>query len=149
MLWSADMSDWTDDRVATLARLYADGDSTGQIAKALGGITRNAVIGKIARIGLTRPKKTIQRMERRPVAERRRRIDRGCSKPPMPVVEAAPIDMPIGQRCGILDLDSTKCRWPVGEVGTADFFYCGAVAVTDRPYCIGHSAIAFTPRYGR
>jgi len=44
---------WTDDRVATLTKLWADGLSASQIAKQLGGVTRNAVIGKVHRLGLS------------------------------------------------------------------------------------------------
>ena len=44
---------WTDERVETLKKLWADGLSASQIAAELGGITRNAVIGKVHRLGLS------------------------------------------------------------------------------------------------
>ena len=44
---------WTDDRVETLKRLWGEGQSASQIAKELGGVTRNAVIGKVHRLGLS------------------------------------------------------------------------------------------------
>ncbi|MFQ5567414.1 MAG: GcrA family cell cycle regulator [Paracoccaceae bacterium] len=44
---------WTDDRVEKLKQLWGDGMSASQIAKALGGVTRNAVIGKVHRLGLS------------------------------------------------------------------------------------------------
>ncbi len=44
---------WTDERVETLKKLWADGHSASQIAAELGGITRNAVIGKVHRLGLS------------------------------------------------------------------------------------------------
>ncbi|WP_253270409.1 GcrA family cell cycle regulator, partial [Paracoccus sanguinis] len=44
---------WTDDRVETLKRMWAEGQSASQIAKELGGVTRNAVIGKVHRLGLS------------------------------------------------------------------------------------------------
>jgi GcrA cell cycle regulator len=44
---------WTDERVETLKRMWADGQSASQIAKELGGVTRNAVIGKVHRLGLS------------------------------------------------------------------------------------------------
>ncbi|MGB6229459.1 MAG: GcrA family cell cycle regulator, partial [Litorimonas sp.] len=47
------MSSWTEDRVETLSKLWADGLSASQIAKQLGGVTRNAVIGKVHRLGLS------------------------------------------------------------------------------------------------
>ncbi|MFZ9200132.1 MAG: GcrA family cell cycle regulator [Paracoccaceae bacterium] len=44
---------WTDERVETLKRMWAEGQSASQIAKELGGVTRNAVIGKVHRLGLS------------------------------------------------------------------------------------------------
>ncbi|MFN3644218.1 MAG: GcrA family cell cycle regulator [Gemmobacter sp.] len=44
---------WTDDRVETLKRMWGEGQSASQIAKELGGVTRNAVIGKVHRLGLS------------------------------------------------------------------------------------------------
>jgi len=44
---------WSDDRITTLSKLWQDGLSASQIAKQLGGVTRNAVIGKIHRLGLS------------------------------------------------------------------------------------------------
>ena len=44
---------WTDDRVETLKKMWTDGQSASQIAKELGGVTRNAVIGKVHRLGLS------------------------------------------------------------------------------------------------
>jgi GcrA cell cycle regulator len=47
------MMSWTDERVETLKRMWAEGQSASQIAKELGGVTRNAVIGKVHRLGLS------------------------------------------------------------------------------------------------
>lgn len=44
---------WTDERVETLKKMWAEGQSASQIAKELGGVTRNAVIGKVHRLGLS------------------------------------------------------------------------------------------------
>ena len=44
---------WTDDRVETLKRMWSEGQSASAIAKELGGVTRNAVIGKVHRLGLS------------------------------------------------------------------------------------------------
>src|SRR4051812_9430640 len=50
---SATVGGWTDDRVASLKKLWLEGLSASQIAKQLGGVTRNAVIGKVHRLGLS------------------------------------------------------------------------------------------------
>ena len=44
---------WTDERVETLKKMWTEGQSASQIAKELGGVTRNAVIGKVHRLGLS------------------------------------------------------------------------------------------------
>ena len=44
---------WTDERVEILTKMWAEGNSASQIAKELGGVTRNAVIGKVHRLGLS------------------------------------------------------------------------------------------------
>ena len=49
---------WTDERVETLKKMWAEGQSASQIAKELGGVTRNAVIGKVHRLGLSDRKST-------------------------------------------------------------------------------------------
>lgn len=46
--------------------------------------------------------------------------------------------IPHEQRCQIVDLDSTKCRWPIGEPGTKSFFFCGGRALTGKVYCRCH-----------
>ena len=44
---------WTDERVELLKKMWTEGQSASQIAKELGGVTRNAVIGKVHRLGLS------------------------------------------------------------------------------------------------
>ncbi len=44
---------WTEERMTVLKKLWAEGHSASQIAKQLGGVTRNAVIGKVHRLGLS------------------------------------------------------------------------------------------------
>ena len=153
---------WTDERVEHLKRLWSEGLSASQIAAELGGITRNAVIGKVHRLGLSgrakapsaavaRPRKprTAAPMFRAP-----RPMMRGnTALAAMPVYdmdpepEPQPIEniVPIGQRCTILELNEDKCKWPIGDPGQADFFFCGGKTVTGVPYCGYHSRIAYQP----
>ena len=52
---------------------------------------------------------------------------------------------PIGQRRTLLELNEDTCRWPIGDPGTADFFFCGGQALTVLPYCAYHARIAYQP----
>lgn len=153
---------WTDERVEHLKKLWSDGLSASQIAAELGGITRNAVIGKVHRLGLSGRAKAPSTAVPRP---RKPRANAPMFRAPRPMMrgntalaalpvyeiesepEPEPIEniVPIGQRCTILELNEDKCRWPIGDPGQADFFFCGGKTVTGLPYCGYHSRIAYQP----
>jgi GcrA cell cycle regulator len=157
---------WDSERVELLKRHFNAGLSCSQIAREI-GVTRNAVIGKMNRLGLSRPKEVIAAQ-----AEHRRatRLARpkglsakglGMLRPkrsrvsifaqqdmlaaafPGPRIE----DVPIANGCGctLLELSREKCRWPVNEPGADDFRYCGNAPVEGMPYCLGHARIAYRP----
>lgn len=135
---------WTDDRVHTLTRLWRDGLSASQIARALaGGVTRNAVIGKVHRLGLSgRAKPRAPALRPRRQTRPRRPIRRAAAvrRPaPSPPVEPPP---QIGSAT-ILSVRRGQCRWPIGDP-LADGLLCGAPAVRGA-YCAGHAEIAYRP----
>jgi len=151
---------WTDERVELLKKLWADGLSASQIAAELGGITRNAVIGKVHRLGLSGRAKSPSSATPRP---RKPRTHSHMLRVPRPAMrgntalahafeyEAEPepevLDniIPIGQRRTLLELNEMTCRWPIGDPGSADFFFCGGQVVTNLPYCAYHSRVAYQP----
>ena len=53
--------------------------------------------------------------------------------------------IPIGQRRTLLELTEETCRWPIGDPGSADFFFCGGQTATGLPYCAYHSRVAYQP----
>jgi GcrA cell cycle regulator len=57
--------------------------------------------------------------------------------------------IPIGQRCSLIELNDGKCRWPIGDPGTAEFFFCGGIPVEGLPYCNYHSRVAYQPANDR
>src|SRR6204780_4304355 len=149
---------WTDERVELLKKLWSDGLSASQIAAELGGITRNAVIGKVHRLGLSGRAKSTSTGAARPRKARAPsmlRIGRVAIRgnpglpPAYEVEEAEPelIDnvIPIGQRRTLLELNEQTCRWPVGDPGSTDFFFCGGNTVSGLPYCAYHSRVAYQP----
>jgi GcrA cell cycle regulator len=159
---------WTDERVELLKRLWSEGLSASQIAGELGGITRNAVIGKVHRLGLSgrakAPSSSVPR-PRKPRAPSQfmrqpRPMTRGNTalaprSAPLFEIEAEPepevVDnvIPMGQRCTILQLTEATCHWPVGDPGSPDFFFCGGKAANGLPYCAHHSRIAYQPVHDR
>jgi GcrA cell cycle regulator len=136
---------WSDDRVITLKSLWLDGQSASQIAKALGGVTRNAVIGKVHRLGLggraspSRPGRVRAVRAPRPAAAARR------PRPKIPpVVAAAPAasEGP-GTITAMTALGAHTCRWPIGDPKAEDFSFCGRLA--NGAYCPAHKALAVRP----
>ena len=149
---------WTDERVELLKKLWSDGLSASQIAAELGGITRNAVIGKVHRLGLSGRAKSASSAAPRPRKARSpmMRIGRASIRGNTALAhayemeaEAAPelIDnvIPIGQRRTILELTEQTCRWPVGDPGSTEFFFCGGNTIGGLPYCAYHSRVAYQP----
>ena len=157
---------WTDDRVELLKKLWADGLSASQIAGELGGITRNAVIGKVHRLGLSgrakAPSSSVLR-QRKPRAPSQmfrapRTMMRGNTAlaqmpsydyDPEPEPELIENIIPMGQRCTLLELDQEKCHWPIGDPGQPDFFFCGGKTNAGTPYCGYHGRVAYQPPSAR
>jgi GcrA cell cycle regulator len=151
---------WTDERVELLKKLWSDGLSASQIAAELGGITRNAVIGKVHRLGLSGRAKSGSGTSPRPrkprSASHMLRIGRASIRGNTALAHAYDFELetepelidniiPIGQRRTILELNEQTCRWPVGDPGSSDFFFCGGSAITGLPYCAYHARVAYQP----
>jgi GcrA cell cycle regulator len=132
--------------------------SASQIAAELGGITRNAVIGKVHRLGLSgrakSPSSTAPRQRKARAPSHMMRMPRANIRGNTALAyeleaEAEPemIDnvIPIGQRRTILELTEETCRWPIGDPGSTEFFFCGGQTVTGLPYCSHHSRVAYQP----
>jgi GcrA cell cycle regulator len=154
---------WSDDRVELLTKLWGEGLSASQIAAALGGgVTRNAVIGKVHRLGLSGRAKpgaaaAARAAKPRSVVPAPAQIEVGRVPPRGPEqLTRAPLvaaqswdgeqaEIPESQRVSIMELRDTTCRWPLGDPSKADFAFCGGRAVTGLPYCGHHCRIAYQP----
>lgn len=151
---------WTDERVEQLRKLWEAGLSASQIAAELGNITRNAVIGKVHRLGLSGRAKCSSSSAPRP---RKARAPTHMVRIPRPAVRgntvlAQAFEMeldpdpiaydnvvPMSQRRSLLELTEEHCRWPIGDPGSPDFFFCGGKSIVGLPYCAHHSRVAFQP----
>ncbi len=150
---------WTDDRVELLKKLWSEGLSASQIAAELGGITRNAVIGKVHRLGLSGRAKspsTAAPRPRKPRSSGMIRVSRPAIRGNTALayeyeVEPEPelLEIPMEQRKTLLQLNEHSCRWPVGDPGAADFFFCGGETASELPYCSYHSRVAYQPANDR
>ncbi|EFO34328.1 GcrA cell cycle regulator [Roseibium sp. TrichSKD4] len=163
---------WTTERVELLKKLWSEGHSASQIAGELGGVTRNAVIGKVHRLGLSGRAKTTTTTSK---AKRPRAATATAAPPkakaptksPQPVSQGAtalkmeedvapvavpqanpePIAelVPISERASILTLTERTCKWPIGDPSTDDFYFCGRQSDAGVPYCAHHCKVAYQP----
>jgi GcrA cell cycle regulator len=157
---------WNDERVDALKKLWADGLSASQIAGRLGGVTRNAVIGKVHRLGLagratTSRMKTHRARVRTAQANKRhmrtrpagignsplRNLYLGDSEPYVPPAEELVI--PVNERRYIQTLTESCCRWPIGDPQQPEFHFCGKTKIPGLPYCEVHARRAFQPPQAR
>ena len=137
---------WTDDRVELLKKLWGEGQSASQIAKELGGVTRNAVIGKAHRLNLQ--SRAISR--------------KGTSKTKPEIaapVKGEKLSRKARFRSLLLDknfepenpkkleeLTDETCRWPIGHPYEKEFYFCGRKSIEKFPYCKLHILYAFQPK---
>jgi GcrA cell cycle regulator len=146
---------WNPERVAQLRAFVGAGMTCSQIAAEI-GVTRNAVIGKIHRLGLgpgrpaAAPGRVCPPRLRRPRLPSQRQLLRLISAD-APLGRDVPTSEPglveHAQPCSLLDLEHGKCRWPVNERATdgktADFIFCGNQVLPGFSYCAGHARMAY------
>lgn len=135
---------WTAERLERLKSCFDAGLSCAEIAARI-GVTRNAVIGKISRLNLSRLKRAPAAQPQRKGIARSRRprfpSQRRILMAIRPAAEELPVDS--GQRCSLLELGEGKCRWPISDPGAADFCFCGNQPIDGLPYCAGHARMAY------
>jgi len=154
---------WTDERVELLKKLWGEGLSASQIAGRLGSVTRNAVIGKVHRLGLS-GRATTSRMKShrpRPRMASKRMAKTRFAQTGNPAFRAlyqeadtyvAPVEemvIPVNERKTIQTLTECSCRWPIGDPQASDFHFCGKNKVPGLPYCEFHARRAFQPPQAR
>lgn len=148
------LTPWTDERVALLKKYNEEGLSRSEIAAKLGaGISRNAVIGKLMRLGirpvylagkprrLCAPHGPRPRVTKRPASYSYIKIFNGKMEhvklaevfdlEPENIVDPVPL----------MKLSAHTCRWPVNGVG--EFLFCGAEPTEGKPYCARHCRMAY------
>jgi GcrA cell cycle regulator len=156
---------WNDERVEALKKLWGDGLSASQIAGRLGGVTRNAVIGKVHRLGLAGRATTSRMKSHRPRVRSQsvkhlmkarpinignpafRKLYLADSEPYVPPAEELVI--PPNERKYIQTLTESCCRWPIGDPQQPDFHFCGKSKIPGLPYCEVHARRAFQPPQAR
>jgi GcrA cell cycle regulator len=153
--------EWTEQRIEMLRRLWGQGQTASQIAVALGGVTRNAVIGKAHRLGLTGRPSPIKRDANGAATPKRRPIPRRAMQPqPKPMMPPLQRAMPQSQDTGATVSNpppapprnyqparahggTKSCSWPMGDPKQSGFHFCGEPSEPGRPYCANHCHQAY------
>lgn len=157
------MSGWNDERVELLKKLWDSGLSASQIAARLRGVTRNAVISKLHRLGLSGRATTSRMKSHRPTRipaaptpkkvahSARPRAPFRLSTALFPDADAEPfvpgeeLDIPLNERRTIATMTDKDCRWPIGDPQRPEFHFCNRHKVPGLPYCEFHARRAFQP----
>lgn len=140
---------WTDDRIAKLEKLWLEGKSAAEIAEELGGVTRNAVIGKAHRMGLSgRPspikkKKAAESKSKKATAKKKEAAPKKKAEPKTRKKAASSKKEPDKELLTVLDLTDKICKWPIGDPRDDDFHFCGDFSPPGQPYCDEHIAMAY------
>jgi GcrA cell cycle regulator len=136
---------WTTERVDLLRSCVSAGLSCGQIAHEI-GVSRNAVIGKINRLGLSRGRRAAAPRTRTRAGVRRPQVlTQRLALRALFASEPVADDVVSTEPCSLLNLAPCKCRWPITAGSTAEFTFCGNITVDGMSYCAGHARMAYRP----
>ena len=139
---------WTEEKVRKLKELWGKGNTASQIAEIIGGITRNAVIGKAHRLNLsakikTRTATSNQSFENS-IDEKISKNRRGRrSKFQSLIIEK---DFEPENPKQLEQLDESSCKWPIGHPNEKSFYFCGRSSLKDFSYCKLHLLYAYQPK---
>ena len=136
---------WTEEKVAKLKELWGKGNTASQIAEIIGGISRNAVIGKAHRLNLSAKIKTRTAISSKnfdsSVQQNFIKIKRGRkNKFKSLIIEK---DFEPENPKQLEELDENSCKWPIGHPDEKDFYFCGRTSLKDFSYCKLHLLYAY------
>ena len=140
---------WTEEKVAKLKELWGKGNTASQIAQIIGGISRNAVIGKAHRLNLSAKIKTRTATSNQDFDESSnekniqttKRVRK--SKFKSLIIEK---DFEPENPKQLEELDENSCKWPIGHPDEKSFYFCGRSSLKDFSYCKLHLLYAYQPK---
>jgi len=139
---------WTEEKVAKLKELWGKGNTASQIAEIIGGISRNAVIGKAHRLNLsakikTRTATSNQKFENKLEAKELKTKRGSRSKFKSLIIEK---DFEPENPKQLEELTENCCKWPIGHPNEKTFYFCGRSSLKDFSYCKLHLLYAYQPK---
>ena len=140
---------WTEEKVSKLKELWGKGNTASQIAEIIGGISRNAVIGKAHRLNLSAKIKTRtaisnQNFDNSISEKNNNSVKRGRkNKFKSLIIEK---DFEPENPKQLEELDENSCKWPIGHPDEKSFYFCGRSSLKDFSYCKLHLLYAYQPK---
>ena len=139
---------WNEEKISKLKELWGKGSTASQIAEIIGGITRNAVIGKAHRLNLSAKIKT-----RSSSSSQTFKNDKAGNDPKQKLGRKSKFQSLIIEKDfepenpkKLEELDEQSCKWPVGHPEEKSFYFCGRSSLKDFSYCKLHLLYAYQPK---
>ena len=139
---------WTEDKIAKLKELWGKGNTASQIAEIIGGVSRNAVIGKAHRLNLSAKIKTRTAISTESFANSNSDKSDKTKKSRRSKFKSLIIekDFEPENPKTLEQLDENSCKWPIGHPDEKDFYFCGRSSLKDFSYCRLHLLYAYQPK---
>ena len=139
---------WNEEKVAKLKELWGKGSTASQIAEIIGGLSRNAIIGKAHRLNLSskikaRNVSSSQNFDNNSEEADSQKKQGRKSKFKSLLIEN---DFEPENPKKLEDLDESSCKWPVGHPEETSFYFCGRSSLKDFSYCKLHLLYAYQPK---
>jgi len=139
---------WNEEKVTKLKELWGKGSTASQIAEIIGGISRNAVIGKAHRLNLsskikTRNSSSTQNFQNN-VEENNSKQGRGRKNKFQSLIIEKDFEPENPKK--LEELDESSCKWPIGHPEEQSFYFCGRSSLKDFSYCKLHLLYAYQPK---
>ena len=138
---------WTTEKVEKLKELWGKGNTASQIAEIIGGVSRNAVIGKAHRLNLSAKIKTKNSVnssfKNNLIPDNASQKRNRRSKFKSLIIEK---DFEPENPKHLEELTETSCKWPIGHPDEKDFYFCGRTSLKDFSYCKLHLLYAYQPK---